>query len=109
MKSGAYPASTMKPKYQTRKKIVAGTTNDFFLRTSSWNSGDRSAATQSMSVVAISPPLKGPPGATCPSPDAEKHLDQLTGRALRRTVGWARRTAPLGVHGASAGHKENCR
>ena len=34
--------------YQARKKIVAGSTNDLRLRTSSWNSGDRSIASQSM-------------------------------------------------------------
>ena len=34
MKSGAYPASTMKPKYQDRKKIVAGRTNALFRFTS---------------------------------------------------------------------------
>ena len=48
MKSGAYPARMMKPKYQARKKIVPGTTNRLRLRTSLWNSGDRSAATQSI-------------------------------------------------------------
>jgi hypothetical protein len=39
----------MKPKYQARKKIVAGTTKDLFRLISSRNSGDRSAATQSIS------------------------------------------------------------
>ena len=48
MKSGAYPASTMKPKYQTKKKMVAGTTNARRLETSSRNSGERSAAIQSI-------------------------------------------------------------
>ena len=41
--------------YQARKKIVPGRTNDLRLCTSSWNSGDRSIASQSMS----------PPGSGC--------------------------------------------
>src|SRR5687767_10360462 len=39
----------MNPKYQARKKIVAGMTNAFFLLISSRNSGDRSTACQSIS------------------------------------------------------------
>ena len=51
--------------YQRRKKIVAGSTNGRRLRTSSWNSGDRSIASQSIvdrlgrglpGVSVISPP-----------------------------------------------------
>src|SRR3954454_20190562 len=40
----------MNPKYQTMKKIVAGTTNARLLLVSARNSGDRSIATQSVSV-----------------------------------------------------------
>ena len=40
MKSGAYPASRMKPMYQARKKIVAGSTKRLRAAISSWNSGD---------------------------------------------------------------------
>ena len=35
--------------YQARKKIVPGSTNALRLRTSSWNSGDCSMASQSIS------------------------------------------------------------
>ena len=35
--------------YQERKKIVPGTTNERRVRTSSWNSGEASMASQSMS------------------------------------------------------------
>jgi hypothetical protein len=45
----------MKPKYQIRKKAVAGPTNALFLRISSRNSGDRSAATQSISGWWVEP------------------------------------------------------
>ena len=48
MKSLAYPASRMNPMYQPRKKIVAGTTKRRLAATSSRNSGDCSAATQSI-------------------------------------------------------------
>ena len=47
----------MKPRYQARKKIVAGRTNHRRLRTSSWNSGERSIASQStrrLSASAVS-------------------------------------------------------
>ena len=38
--------------YQARKKIVPGRTNDLRFATSSWNSGDRSISSQSMSASA---------------------------------------------------------
>src|SRR4051794_19905529 len=44
----------MKPRYQARKNAVAGSTKRLRARTSSWNSGDRSAAAQSM--FPMSPP-----------------------------------------------------
>ena len=46
----------MKPKYQARKKSVAGMTNDFFRLISSRNSGERSTATQSISGWRWLPP-----------------------------------------------------
>src|SRR5918998_6142353 len=57
MKSGAYAQSRMKPRYQARKKIVHGITNRRRRCTSSWNSGDRSIASQSMGGCAMSSPL----------------------------------------------------
>ena len=39
--------------YQARKKIVPGSTNDLRLLTSSWNSGDRSIASQSISLLGL--------------------------------------------------------
>src|SRR5215210_9439981 len=63
MKSGAYPARMMKPKYQVRKNRVAGITNALLSLTSSWNSGERSAATQSMSGRCPAPRV--PPAGVC--------------------------------------------
>src|SRR5215207_842056 len=48
MKSDAYAVSRMKPRYHARKKIVHGITNLRRRWTSSWNSGDRSIASQSI-------------------------------------------------------------
>ena len=58
MKSGAYPASRMKPMYQARKKIVAGSTKRLRAAISSWNSGDAAIAFQSYcgSAAGMAPP-----------------------------------------------------
>src|SRR5215203_4053120 len=55
MKSGAYPARMMKPKYQQTKKMVAGITKERLLRSSSWNSGERAALSQSISAWCAGP------------------------------------------------------
>src|SRR5215203_82661 len=47
----------MKPRYQLRKKIVPGITKRRRRWTSSWNSGDRSIASQSTGGCAMSSPL----------------------------------------------------
>ena len=44
MNPGAYPARSTKPRYQARKKTVAGSTKRRLRQTSSWNSGERSDA-----------------------------------------------------------------
>ena len=58
----------MKPRYQDRKKIVHGMTKPRLRRTSSWNSGERSIASQSIvesgtrsccSVMVLSSPKTG--------------------------------------------------
>src|ERR1044072_4854994 len=47
----------MKAVYQPRKKIVAGSTKRRLVRSSSLNSGDRSAASQSISSCLADPPV----------------------------------------------------
>src|SRR5436190_22627004 len=85
MKSGAYPASRMKPMYQARKKIVAGRTNLRRAAMSSRNSGERSISSQSTrgcgadvpspsrSVVPIRT-YPGAPGTMRGPVDLERHL-----------------------------------
>ena len=55
----------MKPKYQAMKKIVAGSTQLRRFLTSSWNSGEFSAASQSISGWWVAPPARGPSSGLC--------------------------------------------
>ncbi len=77
--------------YQARKKIVPGRTNALRLLTSSWNSGDRSIASQSMSRSAspccadastLSPPSMGCPRGRSTPLCAPFTLLLLRGRVL---------------------------
>src|SRR5215210_4263967 len=88
----------MKPKYQAMKKIVPGMTNALFFVTSSWNSGDRSTASQSNSEWCSAteyPSLRLPSGRGVPvyrDPYAQSHL---------AAGGWALMPARRQVAGAS--------
>src|SRR5829696_10381534 len=101
MKSSAYAVSRMKPMYQARKKTVPGRTNDFRFLTSSWNSGDRSIASQSTSRTAscrcpdastLSPPSMG-----CPRGSSSPLCAPLTLLLPRALVLAARRRDLLGL------------
>src|SRR5215213_9092886 len=69
MKSSAYAVSRMNAMYQARKNTVPGRTNARLRRSSSWNSGDRSIASQStcrpgsccVAGSAMSPPPQAGP------------------------------------------------
>src|SRR5688572_32772182 len=82
----------MNPKYQARKKIVAGMTNAFFLLISSRNSGDRSTACQSISerCSATKYPFQvAPQGGAYPTharPTPEVTQPQAAGRLCLRAL-----------------------
>src|SRR5215207_343451 len=103
MKSSAYPASRMNPKYQLRKKIVAGNTKRLRLAINSLNSGDRSAASQSISEWRSDPgsdmssPLTSVPTRYCPARSPRKHSSgpRVQRVAAPRDVGAARGLASL--------------
>ncbi len=81
MKPGAYPARMMKPKYQARKKIVAGSTQARRFFVSSLNSGDSSAACQSISEWWAAPE------APCPSRGLGHHSTPLLAPRLQGVPG----------------------